>query len=79
MAAPIVSGVAALIWSYYPKLTATEVKQIIIESGTTYNVEVIVPGTKDKQILFTELSKSGKVLNAYNAMKLAEKMSKHKK
>lgn len=79
LAAPIVSGVAALIWSYYPKLTATEVKQIIIESGTTYNVEVIVPGTKDKQILFTELSKSGKVLNAYNAMKLAEKMSKHKK
>lgn len=79
LAAPVVSGTAALIWSFYPNLTAIEVKQIIIDSGTTYNVEVIVPGTKDQKIAFTELSKSGKVLNVYNAMKLAEKMSKQKK
>ncbi|KOP39702.1 hypothetical protein AKO67_03510 [Flavobacterium sp. VMW] len=79
LSAPIVSGVAALIWSYYPKLKVQQVKQIIIDSGTTYNLEVIVPGTKDKQTLFTELSKSGKVLNAYNAMKLAEKVSRQKK
>lgn len=79
LAAPIVSGIAAIIWSYYPTLTAAEVKHIILESGTTYNLEVIVPGTNDKQISFTELSKSGKVVNAFNAMKLAEKISKHKK
>lgn len=79
LSAPVVSGVAALIWSYYPKLTAQQVKQIIIDSGTTYNLEVIVPGTKDKQTLFTELSKSGKVLNAYNAMKLAEKVRRQKR
>ncbi|RZJ52476.1 MAG: peptidase S8 [Flavobacterium sp.] len=79
LAAPIVSGTAALIWSYYPKLTAIEIKQIITDSGTTYNLEVILPGTKEKQIAFSELSKSGKVLNVYNAMKLAEKLSKQKK
>lgn len=78
LAAPMVSGTAALIWSYYPKLTAVEMKQIILDSGTSYNVEVIVPGTKGKKILFSELSKSGKVLNVYNAMKLAEKVSKNK-
>ncbi|MDQ6527693.1 S8 family peptidase [Flavobacterium sp. LHD-85] len=79
LAAPMVSGTAALIWTYYPKLSAIEVKQIIMDSGTAYNLEVIVPGTKEKKIPFSELSKSGKVLNVYNAMQLAEKFSKKKK
>jgi subtilisin family serine protease len=78
MAAPMVSGTAALIWQYYPKLKAAQVKQIILDSGTSYNLEVIVPGTKDTKVPFAELSKSGKVLNVYNAMKLAEKVSKNK-
>ncbi len=77
--APMVSGTAALIWSYYPKLTAAQVKKIIMDSGTAYDIEVIVPGTKDKKVPFSELSKSGKVLNVYNAMQLAEKVSKTKR
>jgi cell wall-associated protease len=79
LAGPMVSGTVALIWSYYPNLTATEVKQIIMDSGTAYDLEVNVPGTKDKKVPFSELSKSGKVLNVYNAMQMAEKVSKHKK
>lgn len=79
LAAPMVCGTAALIWSYYPNLTAAQVKQIIMDSGTSYNLEVIVPGTEDKKVPFSELSKSGKVLNVYNAMQLAEKVSKQKK
>ncbi|PAM95754.1 hypothetical protein B4N84_06575 [Flavobacterium sp. IR1] len=79
MAAPMVSGTAALICSYYPNLTAAEVKQIIMNSGTAYDLEVIVPGTKDKKVPFSELSKSGKVLNVYNAMQLAEKVSKERR
>jgi cell wall-associated protease len=76
--APMVCGTATLIWSYYPKLTAEQVKQIIMDSGTAYDLEVIVPGTTDKKVPFSELSKSGKVLNVYNAMQMAEKVSKHK-
>jgi cell wall-associated protease len=79
LAGPMVSGTAALIWLYYPKLTASEVKQIILDSGTAYDLQVIVPGSKDKKVPFSELSKSGKALNVYNAMKLAEKVSKQKK
>ncbi|MBC5837291.1 S8 family serine peptidase [Flavobacterium muglaense] len=79
LAGPMVSGTAALIWSYYPNFSAVEVKQIIMESGSSYNIEVILPGTKDKKVPFSELSKSGKVLNVYNAMKLAEKRSKAKR
>lgn len=77
--APMVSGTAALIWSYYPKLTVKEVKQIILESGTAYDIEVLVPGGEGKKAKFSELSKSGKVLNVYNAMQLAEKVSKKKR
>lgn len=79
LAAPMVSGTAALIWSYYPKLTAKEVKQIILESGTAYDMDVLIPGGEGKKAKFSELSKSGKVLNVYNAMQLAEKVSKKKR
>ncbi|QZK88979.1 S8 family peptidase [Flavobacterium sp. CHNK8] len=77
--APMVSGTAALIWSYYPKLSAKEVKEIILESGTAYDIEVLIPGGEGKKAKFSELSKSGKVLNVYNAMQLAEKVSKKKR
>ncbi|MCG2612222.1 S8 family serine peptidase [Flavobacterium sp. SM15] len=79
LAAPMVSGTAALIWLYYPNLSAKEVKQIIMNSGTAYDLEVLVPGKKGVKAHFSELSKSGKVLNVYNAMKLAKKISKRKK
>ncbi len=65
LAGPMVSGTAALIWSYYPKLTAQEVKQIILDSGTAYDIEVLVPGGEGTKVKFSELSKSGKVLNAF--------------
>jgi cell wall-associated protease len=75
LAAPMVSGTAALIWLYYPKLTAAQVKQIIMDPGVAYDIEVIVPGTTDKKVKFSELSKSGKVVNVYNALLMAKKMS----
>jgi cell wall-associated protease len=79
MASPIVCGVAALVWSHYPKLTAMQIKQIILDSGISYDLQVQVPGEKDNVTKpFREMSKSGKVVNAYNALLLAEKMSKHK-
>ena len=76
----IISKIAALIWSYYPTLTAPQVKQILMESGTSYNIDVEVnqeDGTK-KLIPFSELSKSGKIVNAYNALLMAEQVSKKK-
>jgi cell wall-associated protease len=78
VAGPMVAGTAALIWSYYPKLTATEVKQIILDSGTAYDIDVLIPGEEGKTIKFSELSKLGKVLNVYDAMELAKKVSKNK-
>ena len=85
MAAPSTAGVAALVRSYYPKLTASQVKHILMNSGTLINMEVIKPGSQSREnpdgekVPFTELSVSGRVVNAYNALLMADKMVSRKK
>ena len=76
MAAPMVSGIAALIRSYYPKLTASEVKRVLIESGLSTSASVILAGDTEKTKPFDQASKSGKMVNAYNALIMASNMSK---
>jgi len=77
MASPNVAGVAALIRSYYPKLSAAQVKRIIMESGIA--LEIKVKGNPSNKQFFSELSKSGRIVNAYNALKMAEQLSKNPK
>lgn len=75
MAAPAVAGVAALIRSYYPKLTASQVKHIIMESGLAPTTKVILSGDADKTATLDEVSTSGKIVNAYNALIMADNVS----
>ena len=80
MAAPSTAGVAALLRSYYPKLSASQVKHILMNSGTMINFDVIKPGSMSREkptgekVSFSELSVSGRVVNAYNALKMADYM-----
>ncbi|WP_309614202.1 S8 family peptidase [Flavobacterium sp.] len=74
MASPNAAGVATLIREYYPNLKAAQVKQILMQSGTSLNLEVIVDDKKIK-IPFSDASVSGKIVNAYNALKMAEEMT----
>ena len=78
LASALTSKVAALIFSHYPKLTANQVKHIIMDSGVEYTFPVKTPTGKDKDKMtpFNELSKSGKVVNAYNALIMADSISK---
>src|SRR5690606_20284661 len=76
MAAPAVAGVAAMIRSYYPKLSAPQVKQIIMDSGLSTNTQVVLSGEPSNTDSFTNISKSGKMVNLYNALIMADKMSK---
>lgn len=76
MAAPGVAGIAALIRSYYPNLSAAQVKQIIMDSGLAINTKVIVGGNSEDVRPFADLSKSAKMVNAYNALIMAAKMAK---
>ncbi|PKA98237.1 subtilisin family serine protease [Flavobacteriaceae bacterium MAR_2009_75] len=75
MAAPAVAGVAALIRSYYPKLTASEVKKIIMESGLTPRAKVILGGDNAKTGNLEEISTAGTMVNAYNALIMAHNVS----
>ena len=75
-AAPVVSGVAALIMAYYPDLTAGQVRDILLQSATPVHGRVIlVPGSDGRTADFATLSTTGGIVNAYNALLLAEQVS----
>jgi len=71
MAAPAVAGVAALIRSQYPKLKAAQVKKIIMNSGLPIKAKVMLGGSETKVSTLSEISTSGKIVNAYNALIMA--------
>jgi cell wall-associated protease len=78
MASPVVAGLAALIISYYPQLSAKEVKQVIEKSAKSLDATVYKPNEMDEkgeQMNFSELSASGGVINAVEAIKLADAMA----
>ncbi len=75
MAAPAISGLAALLFSQYPDLTASQVKKIILASGLPIKAKVILGGDPSKSASLSEISTSGKIANAYNALIMASKVS----
>ena len=75
MAAPAVAGLAAMIRSYFPSLTAAQVKQVILESGISPSIKVQVGGPEGEEKSFSEISKSGKIANLYNALILASQVA----
>jgi subtilisin family serine protease len=74
MASPLVAGVAALVMSQYPKLSAAEVKEVLMNSGLPLDLEINLG--EDSVVPFSGLSKSGKLVNAYNALIMASRVSK---
>src|SRR5512146_787320 len=75
MAAPVVSGLAALIMDYYPNLTASDVRKIIVSSVSNYAGQMVVRPGGDGHMPFGSLSVTGGIVNAYNAIKMAEEIS----
>ena len=78
MAAPVVTGVAALLLEYFPTLTPAEVKYCIEKSATMPVAKAKKPGS-DELVPLSELSASGGILNAYGAVKLAAAITDPKK
>ena len=73
MASPACAGVAAALRSYFPALSAADVREIIMESSTKLDWDVLLPGQEEggKTVPFSELSVSGGTVNMYNAVKMA--------
>ena len=70
MASPVVAGLAALILEYFPSLSAQQVKYVIERSAQNPGEKVINPGTGE-EVEMNEISKTGGIINAYEALKLA--------
>jgi len=75
MASPVVSGLAALILSYYPDLKPSEVRDIIMKSVSKVDIKVKHKNERGEssRVFFSDLCISGGVVNAYQALLLAEK------
>ena len=72
MAAPTVAGAAGLLLSYFPTLSSTQVKEIIMKSAHKNDMEVLIPGQDGKKAKFSDLSISGATIDLYEAVKLAK-------
>ena len=70
MASPVVTGVAALIRSYFPGVPATDVKKILEQTVSRPSQKILKPGTKE-MVSMHQLCSSGGIVNALNAVKLA--------
>ncbi|QIX62608.1 S8 family serine peptidase [Hymenobacter sp. BT18] len=71
MAAPVVAGIAAVLKSYFPRLSAQDLKRIIMQSAVPTKLQVRQPGT-DKLVDFSTLSSTGALVNLYQAVLLAQ-------
>jgi cell wall-associated protease len=76
MASPATAGVAAILMAYFPELSAAQVRDILRQSSRKFdNLKVAKPGS-NQEVLFKDLSITGGLVNAYEAVKLAMTMSK---
>lgn len=72
MSSPMVTGVAALLRGYFPKLSAKKIREIILESGSIIDLEVLRP-SDNRLVSFKTLSLTGSILNAKAAIEMASK------
>jgi subtilisin family serine protease len=78
MASPVVAGIAAFILEYYPNLSAEQVKMVIEKSSVKPTEKVKNPETGEL-VELSEISKSGGLVNAYEAIKLASTIKGNRK
>jgi subtilisin family serine protease len=74
MASPVTAGVAAFLLEYYPTLTPQQLKTVLEKSSVAPGIKTHLPGT-DKDVNYSELSRTGGEINAYQAAKMAAQMT----
>lgn len=71
MSAPVVAGVAAILRSYFPHLSAAQVKQLLMATVTQHTVYSRVPGNRGTEAQLWYFCRSAGIINAANAVKQA--------
>jgi subtilisin family serine protease len=75
VAAPVVSGIAALLMAHFPEFTAAEVRAIILETATPLGEQtVVLPGEGQGTARFGDLSVTGGIVNAAAAVQRAAEL-----
>ena len=77
MASPVTAGVAAFLLEYFPALTPEQLKTVLEKSAIKPTIKAQKPG-EGEEVSFSELSKTGGLINAYEASKLAQEMTSQK-
>lgn len=79
MASPVVAGCAALLWAYFPQLSAEQVKEILFITANKSTTAVEAGGESDNSpaitTTFDQLSSTGGVVDVYRAVKYADRKS----
>lgn len=81
MACPAAAGVAAILRSYYPDLSANQVKEVMEKSVVKQTGEVNKPnpaGGPPQKVAFSELCVSGGIVSGSQAVDMAEKVAPKK-
>ena len=78
MACQLVAGIAALTLQYYPNLSAKQLKYVIEKSAIQPDQKVMKPGS-DEKVNLSDLSKTGGIANACEALKLASTIKGERK
>ena len=74
-ASPVVAGVAALVKAYYPQITATQLRTVLLQSSVKHKkVKTHLPGSNKRKVRFKKLSTTAGIVNAYQALKMAEEL-----
>jgi hypothetical protein len=70
MACPATAGVAALIRSYFPELSAEEVASVMLKTAEPYSKTIKIPGKskKDSKGKMNQVCITGSFVNAANAV-----------
>jgi len=77
-AAPVVTGLAALLMSYFPELDAGDVRRIILESAVPLGDRAVrLPGGDSEEAVvgrFADLADTGGIVNAFRAIEMAQRV-----
>ena len=75
MASPEVTGIAAILKSYFPNLTAQQLKEVIISSARQYPGLMVKVKDRSTKESFSNMSRSGGVIDMMNAYKKASEIN----